>query len=71
MDRIDAGLKKGLKPGLDREATPACVNVCMCRARVFGDLDDPESNVSVLIRERNGYCLHPEFGVHPSVYYVE
>jgi Fe-S-cluster-containing dehydrogenase component len=70
-ERIDEGLKKGLKPGIDREATPACVNICMCKARSFGDLDDPESNVSKLIRERNGYPLHPEYGSKASVYYLD
>lgn len=70
-ERIDAGISRGLKPGIDREATPACVNICMCKARVFGDLEDPESNVSRLIRERNGYCLHPEFSTRPSIYYID
>ena len=46
MERIDAGLAKGLKPGIDRDATPACVNTCQARALTFGDLDDPESEVS-------------------------
>jgi phenylacetyl-CoA:acceptor oxidoreductase subunit 1 len=71
FERIDEGRRKGLKPGVDREATPACVNICMVKARHFGDLNDPESNVSILIRERNGHPLHPEFGTEPSVYYVE
>jgi len=70
-DRVEAGLAKGLKPGIDLEASPACVGVCMCKARVFGDLDDPESNVSKLIRERNGYPLHPEYGTKPSVFYLD
>lgn len=70
-DRIDEGLKNGLKPGAAPEATPACVNACMCKARVFGDLDDPESEVSVLIKEENGYCMNPEFGAKPSVYYID
>ena len=69
-ERIDEGLKKGLKPGEDREATPACVNVCPTKARIFGDLDDPESNVSRLITERRGFQNHPEFGTDPSVYYL-
>jgi phenylacetyl-CoA:acceptor oxidoreductase subunit 1 len=71
MERIDAGLAKGLKPGIDREATPACVNICQPRALTFGDLDDPNSNVSKLIRERNGFVLHPEYGTEPSVYYID
>lgn len=69
-EKIDAGLAKGLKPGVDREATPACVNTCMCKARVFGDLDDPDSQVSVLLREREWYVQHPEFGTEPSVFYL-
>ena len=70
MERIDKGLKKGLKPGVDREATPECVNNCPTRARVFGDLEDPFSEPSVLIRERKGFQLHHEFGTDPSVWYV-
>ena len=70
-ERIDAGLAKGLRPGVDREATPACVTTCMAVARVFGDLDDPDSEVSVLIRERNGRPLLPDAGTKPSVYYID
>jgi phenylacetyl-CoA:acceptor oxidoreductase subunit 1 len=70
-ERIDAGLAKGLKPGIDRDATPACVNTCQARALTFGDLDDPESNVSRLIREHHGFQLRPELGTDPSVYYID
>ena len=71
MERIDAGLAKGLKPGIDRDATPACVNTCQARALTFGDLDDPDSEVSKLIKEKNGFQLHPEYGTDPSVYYID
>lgn len=71
MERIDAGLAKGLIPGKDREATPACVNTCQARALTFGDLDDPDSEVSRLIKERNAFALHPEYGTEPSVYYID
>jgi len=70
VERIDEGIAKGLKPGVDREATPACVNSCPTEARVFGDLDDANSNVSRLITEKKGFPLHPEYGTEPSVYYV-
>jgi len=51
-------------------AQPACVANCATEARHFGDLDDPESRVSQLIRERGGFALHPEEGTFPSVYYL-
>lgn len=70
VERIDQGIRQRLKPGVDREATPACVINCPVKARYFGDLDDPESEVSVLIKEKKGFQPHPEFGTDPSVYYI-
>jgi phenylacetyl-CoA:acceptor oxidoreductase subunit 1 len=70
-ERIDAGTAKGLKPGVDREATPACVNTCPARALTFGDLNDPDSEVSRLIRERKGFQLHPEYETDPSVFFID
>lgn len=69
-ERIDEGLQDGLKPGIDREATPACVIACPAKARHFGDMDDATSNVSQLIREKKASPFHPEFGTHPNVYYI-
>lgn len=68
--RIDKGLAKGLKPGEDTEATPACVEACPARARIFGDLDDTSSKISKLIAERRGFQLKSEFGTRPQVYYL-
>jgi Fe-S-cluster-containing dehydrogenase component len=70
-EKIDFGLENDLIPGIDRDATPACVNTCQARALTFGDLDDPESEVSKLIREEKAYQLNPEFGTDPSVYYID
>ncbi len=69
-EKIQEGTKKGLKPGVDREATPICVNNCIGKARYFGDLEDPKSDVSSLIRAYHGFQIHPEYGTAPSVYYI-
>ncbi len=68
--RIDEGIKMGLKPGIDWEATPACVNACPTGARFFGDLNDPDSEVSKLVRERHVFQLLTEMGTKPGVYYL-
>ncbi len=49
---------------------PACVDVCPARARTFGDLDDPESDVARLLRTRPHFQLLAEKGTAPSVYYL-
>jgi phenylacetyl-CoA:acceptor oxidoreductase subunit 1 len=71
MDRIDAGIKKGKKPGVDPEASPMCTVTCPVIARYFGDLEDPNSEVSRLIASRRGVQLHPEHGTEPQVYYLQ
>jgi phenylacetyl-CoA:acceptor oxidoreductase subunit 1 len=69
-DRVDFGLARGLTPGLDPRATPACVNACIATALHFGDLDDPDSNVSQLLREQKSFRMHDELGTDPGFHYV-
>jgi tetrathionate reductase subunit B len=49
---------------------PACVETCPTRARVFGDLDDPDSEVSRLLRTRTTERKRPEAGTGPNLYYI-
>lgn len=49
---------------------PACVATCFNRARIFGDLDDPNSQISSLIVDNTVTVLLPEKGTKPNVYYI-
>ena len=46
------------------------MELCPVRARFWGDLDDPDSEVSKLIASREYKQLLPEKGTKPSVYYL-
>ncbi|KLU63077.1 tetrathionate reductase subunit B precursor [Peptococcaceae bacterium CEB3] len=58
VERIDAGL------------LPACVTTCVGRARVFGDLLDPKSEVSQLLAHYPAEVRKPEIGTKPQVFYI-
>ena len=58
VERIDVGEE------------PFCVEVCPIGARVFGDLNDPTSEVSQLVNEGGAAQLLPELGTDPNVFYV-
>ncbi|RNL12181.1 4Fe-4S ferredoxin [Parvibacter caecicola] len=55
---------------ISKGETPGCMVLCPGRARYFGDLDDPNSEVSQLIATREWKRLLPEKGTNPSVYYL-
>jgi tetrathionate reductase subunit B len=60
---------------LDNGLEPSCVNTCQGRARIFGDLNDPTSEVSKLVKEHNlatdDNVLLAEEGTRPNVYYID
>jgi hypothetical protein len=43
---------------------------CPTNARLFGDIHDPQSEVSRAIQDAGGYQLMPEWGTHPANHYL-
>jgi Fe-S-cluster-containing dehydrogenase component len=52
------------------EKVPRCVESCPTGALVFGDLDDPKSEISKLMATGNTEALHPEYGMKEKVRYI-
>lgn len=50
---------------------PSCVWSCPLQARIFGDLNDPDSAVSRAIRDRGGEQLLEDKGTRPKVFYLQ
>ena len=50
--------------------TTACVEACPVGARKFGDLNDPKSDVSVLLQTKTVIRLKEELGNEPMIWYV-
>jgi molybdopterin-containing oxidoreductase family iron-sulfur binding subunit len=55
-------LAKGLEP--------ACVEACKNKELVFGDLEDPNSEVRELLRTNFAIRRKPQLGTRPQVYYI-
>ena len=49
---------------------PACVETCIGRARIFGDINDPDSEISKQIARNPVTVLRPDKGTKPNVYYI-
>jgi molybdopterin-containing oxidoreductase family iron-sulfur binding subunit len=55
---------------VDRGRLPACVEGCPEKALIFGDLNDPQSDVRRTLRSRYALRRRPSLGTHPEVYYL-
>ncbi|MGY9018562.1 MAG: 4Fe-4S dicluster domain-containing protein [Alphaproteobacteria bacterium] len=75
----DAGVMKKCTLCIDRiynenleevDRVPACVSTCPVNARHFGDLGDPNSDVSRMVEDRGGYDLMPELQYAPVNKYL-
>ena len=49
---------------------PACVTVCPNKARLFGDLNDPDSEVSEIFAEDQWMVLKPHMHTDPTCFYI-
>ncbi|QKF07835.1 4Fe-4S dicluster domain-containing protein [Berryella wangjianweii] len=55
----------------DNGEVPQCVACCPTEARIFGDLDDSQSRISQLKRERSVRVLLEDRGTAPQTFYFE
>ncbi|MEE9594672.1 MAG: 4Fe-4S dicluster domain-containing protein [Candidatus Hydrothermarchaeales archaeon] len=55
---------------IDKGLDPACVDICPVKARVFGDLNDPNSKVSQILAKNNVSVLKQDLRTFPKVYYL-
>lgn len=55
---------------IDEGLSPACVVGCPSKAMIFGDLDDPESAISVYMRQKRAEPMHASANTAPKVTYV-
>jgi nitrate reductase beta subunit len=53
-----------------RGLAPLCVTSCTGGAMIFGDINDPDSEVSRVVAANNTFTLRPEQGNAPQVYYI-
>ncbi len=82
MNRFAAGDVQPIRrPGIVEKCTfcyhrtsnglrPACVEVCPAKARIFGDQDDPNSEIAKVLKAEKSFRLQEDKGTRPNVHYV-
>jgi len=71
VKRTKDAAKEENRPVADGEIQPACAQSCPAEAMVFGDLNDPESEVSRLAGGGRSSRLLEELGTKPKVFYLQ
>jgi molybdopterin-containing oxidoreductase family iron-sulfur binding subunit len=73
VQRIQAGKLSAKRDGrkvADGDVKTACQTACPANAIVFGDMNDPNSEISKLYKNERSYHMLEEIGVKPSVSYL-
>ncbi|HXI28803.1 MAG TPA: NrfD/PsrC family molybdoenzyme membrane anchor subunit [Vicinamibacterales bacterium] len=55
---------------VENDLLPACVSVCPTECRIFGDLDNPVSEVARIAKSQASAVRKPEKGTTPKVFYL-
>ncbi|MEO6487129.1 MAG: NrfD/PsrC family molybdoenzyme membrane anchor subunit [Thermoanaerobaculia bacterium] len=55
---------------VENKLLPACVSVCPTECRIFGDLDDPTTEVAQIVAREAFMVRKPEKGTGPKVFYL-
>ena len=55
---------------IHKELPTACVQACPREARIHGDLNDPDSRIRKILRERRYNLLKPDLGTNPECFYI-
>ncbi len=56
---------------VDAGDLPACAKTCIGGARIFGDINDPDSEIFRLISTNPVQVIKPEKGTSPMVFYID
>ncbi len=73
IQRIQAGKLKAKmekRPLRDGDVTTACAAACSANAIIFGDINDPESEVAKALRNERVYYVLEEINVQPNIGYM-
>ena len=70
VEIIDEEVQRAEREGRKPNPVPKCVEACPYNALVFGNLLDPESEISKIIAKEKPIRLRTEFGTEPKDYYL-
>ena len=55
---------------VSQDMKPACCSACPGNARIFGDMDDSNSDIRTYLSDKKTYTLGDEYNTEPNVYYI-